>query len=74
MDVGHRVWDGGGQDGDPQHDPQQIPKAQDVQGGSGELTFAAVGGLHTTDIPFLLPTQQSWVQIPPPPRCFLFTP
>ena len=44
MDVGHRVWDGGGQDGDPQHDPQQIPKAQDVQGGSGEQTFTAVGG------------------------------
>ena len=48
MDVGHRLWYGGGQDGDPQHDPQQIPKAQDVQGGSGELTFAAVGRLHST--------------------------
>ena len=37
VDVGHWVWHGGWQDGDPQHDSIQISPSQDVQSRSGKV-------------------------------------
>ena len=51
----------------------QQARLSDAWLGHSSAKFASFGGLHSTEVTYLLPSQQPQVRIPAHPRFFLFT-